>query len=237
MRREARLGAVIFDMDGVIVHSEPLWSEAEQRLLARRGLIASPELKPLLMGRDSREAIAILIKHYELGEQVEDVVRERNQIIARLFQESLEPVPHILNLIHSLREGEIKTAVASSSPNRLVVLALDKLGIKELFDVILSGDEVFRGKPSPEIYLAAAGRLGVKPANCLVIEDAPSGVAAAKAAGMKCLAVCTTVGSSELGDADRVVESFAAVDFTFIQAVMINSQLADGAVEEGGNME
>jgi HAD superfamily hydrolase (TIGR01509 family) len=219
-RKNRKLEAVIFDMDGVIVDSEPLWSEAENRLLARRNLEHSPELKAALMGRNSIEAVSCLKKHFNLSEPVGDLVQERNELVAELFRESLQPVAHVLDLIRSLRDRGVKTALGSSSPQVLVGLVLDILGIAGLFDLVVSGDQVARGKPAPDIYLASARHLDVAPGNCLVIEDAPNGVAAAKAAGMCCLAVSTSAGASALCRADQVVSGFADVDCRMLEKLI-----------------
>jgi HAD superfamily hydrolase (TIGR01509 family) len=212
MAQGKRLEAVVFDMDGVIIDSEPLWSEAERQLLARRNLTYTEQLKPLLMGLDSREAVRILKKHYDLGEPVEELVHERNQLVSELIQQRGQPIPHSLELIRRVRDGGLKTVVASSSPYALVELVVDKLGIGPLLDLVLSGDEVSRGKPAPDIYDAAAKALGVAPECCLVIEDAPNGVRAAKAAGMRCLAITTGASKTELAAADQVVEDFRGLD-------------------------
>ena len=220
MEKNRELEAVLFDMDGVIIDSEPLWSEAEKQLLARRNLRYSPELKVVMMGRDAREAVGYLIDHYKLAESVDHVIEERNQLIANLFQEHLEPMPHALELVRSVGAAGIKTALASSSPKPLMGLVMDKLRITGLFDLVLSGDEVARGKPAPDIYLSAAMKLGVSPENCLVIEDAPNGVAAAKGAGMCCLAISTSVSEAELAVADRIVSGFEKVDLQLLQDLM-----------------
>jgi HAD superfamily hydrolase (TIGR01509 family) len=227
MRKQAALEAVLFDMDGVIVDSEPLWSKAEEQLLTRRNLRYSPQLKTVMMGLDSSEAVGFLIKHYDLKESVSDVVTERNQLIADLFRQFLRPIPHALQLVGSVQAAEIKTGLVSSSPKKLVNLALSRLNIAELFDLILSGDQVARGKPAPDIYLTAARELGVSHENCLVIEDAPHGVAAAKAAGMCCLAISTSVSEPELGAADKVVKGFAEVDLALLQDLVQNSSIHD----------
>jgi HAD superfamily hydrolase (TIGR01509 family) len=232
MEKNRELGAVIFDMDGVIIDSEPLWSKAEQQLLARRNLGYSPQLKAVMMGLDSSEAVGFLIRHYDLQESVGDVVEERNQLIAELFKEHLKPVPNVLELLRSMRDSGIKTGLASSSPKELVDLALGRLNITGLFDLILNGDQVARGKPAPDIYLMAARELGVSHENCLVIEDAPHGVAAAKAAGMCCLAISTSASETELAAADRVIRSFGEVDLKTLQELVQRAQ-----VEEQGNMK
>jgi HAD superfamily hydrolase (TIGR01509 family) len=217
MKVTPRLEAVLFDMDGVIVDSEPLWTEAEIQFLARRSLAYAPELKAVLMGRDSREAVGILIEHYSLRESVDDVVAERNELVAGLFDTLLRPIPYALNLVKSVRNSGVKTSLVSSSPKRLIDLVLVKFSAAELFDLALSGDQVARGKPAPDIYLHAAEKLGVRPECCLVIEDAPHGVSAAKCAGMFCLAVSTSASMGELAMADKVVSGFEEVDVQLLQ--------------------
>ena len=220
MEKNRELEAVLFDMDGVIINSEPLWSEAEKQLLARRNRRYSPELKVIMMGRDAREAVGYLIDHYKLAESVDHVIEERNQLIAGLFQEHLEPMPHALELVRAVGAAGIKTALVSSSPKPLMGLVMDKLGITGLFDLVLSGDQVARGKPAPDIYLFAAMKLGVSPENCLVIEDAPNGVTAAKGAGMCCLAMSTSVSETELAMADRIVSGFEEVNVQLLVDLM-----------------
>jgi len=225
MTNVARLEAVLFDMDGVIVDSEPLWTEAEIQFLARRSLSYAPQLKAVLMGRDSREAVGILIKHYNLRESVDDVIAERNELVAGLFDAFLQPIPCALDLVKSVRNSGVKTSLVSSSPKRLIDLVLDRFSVAGLFDLVLSGDHVFRGKPAPDIYITAAEKLNVKAEYCLVIEDAPHGVAAAKHAGMRCLAISTSVGVSELAMADKVVSGFEEVDLRLLQSLMRSSPI------------
>jgi HAD superfamily hydrolase (TIGR01509 family) len=204
-------------MDGVIVDSEPLWSAAEKRLLARRNLCYSPSLKNAMMGRDAKGAVGYLIEHYGLAESVGELIEERNQLIAEFFKKQLQAVPGALELVRSVRAEGIKTGLVSSSPRPLVKIALEKLGVTGLFDLILSGDQVVNGKPAPDIYLAAAENLEVKPEFCLVIEDAPHGVAAAKGAGMCCLAISTSVSMPALALADKVVDGFEELDLQLLQ--------------------
>jgi len=220
MAENRKLEAVLFDMDGVIIDSEPLWSEGERLLLARRNLRYSPKLKAMVMGRDSREAVGYLKEYYSLDESADDLMEERNQLMVDLFRKHLQPMPDALVLLRAVRAAAIKTALVSSSPTTLVNLVVDNLNIAGLFDLILSGDQVAQGKPAPDIYMTAAGILGVSPGRCLVIEDAPSGVVAAKAAGMSCVAVSVSVSKKELVAADRVVASLAEVDLVSLQELV-----------------
>jgi HAD superfamily hydrolase (TIGR01509 family) len=225
MRQGTKLEAVLFDMDGVIIDSEPLWSDAEKELLARRNLPYSPSLKTAMMGRDARGAVGYLIEHYSLTESLGKLIEERNQLIAELFKEHLKAIPGALDLVRSVIAAGILTGLVSSSPKPLVELALEKLVTTGLFDLTLSGDQVVRGKPAPDIYITAAEKLGVKPEYCLVIEDAPHGVAAAKDAGMCCLAISTSVSVVELAMADKVVSGFEEVDVQVLQSLMQSSPI------------
>ena len=225
MKKSARLEAVLFDMDGVIIDSEPLWSDAEKQLLARRNLPYSPSLKTAMMGRDARGAVGYLIEHYSLTESLGKLIEERNQLIAELFKEHLKAIPGALDLVRSVIAAGILTGLVSSSPKPLVELALEKLVTTGLFDLTLSGDQVVRGKPAPDIYITAAEKLGVKPEYCVVIEDAPHGVAAAKDAGMCCLAISTSVSVVELAMADKVVSGFEEVDVQVLQSLMQSSPI------------
>ena len=220
MAENKKLEAVLFDMDGVMVDSEPLWTEAEKQLLARRNLRYSPSLKSTMMGRDARGAVAHLIEHYGLAESVDQLMEERNQLIAEFFKEHLQAIPGASELVRSVMAAGIMTGLVSSSPKPLVELALEKIGLNRLFDLIMSGDQVVRGKPAPDIYITAARTLGVTPQNCLVIEDAPHGVAAAKGAGMCCLAISSSVSVEELALADKVVSGFEKVNIQLLRDLM-----------------
>jgi len=225
MAENRKLEAVLFDMDGVIIDSEPLWSDAEKQLLARRNLPYSPSLKTAMMGRDARGAVGYLIEHYSLADSLGELIEERNQLIAELFKEHLKAIPGALDLVRSVIAAGILTGLVSSSPKPLVELALEKLVTAGLFDLTLSGDQVVRGKPAPDIYITAAEKLGVKPEYCLVLEDAPHGVAAAKDAGMCCLAISTSVSVVELAMADKVVSGFEEVDVQVLQSLMQSSPI------------
>jgi HAD superfamily hydrolase (TIGR01509 family) len=220
MTESRKLEAVLFDMDGVIIDSEPLWSEAEKRLLARRNLSYAPSLKTTMMGRDAKGAVSLLIEHYGLADSMEELIGERNHLIADLFKENLTTVPGALELVRSVTAAGVMTGLVSSSPLSLIELALEKIGATGLFALTLSGEQVDRGKPAPDVYITAAERLGVKPEHCLVVEDAPHGVVAAKQAGMCCLAIDTSVNVVELATADKVVSGFEEVDVQLLRNLM-----------------
>jgi beta-phosphoglucomutase-like phosphatase (HAD superfamily) len=109
MAENRKLEAVLFDMDGVIIDSEPLWSDAEKQLLARRNLPYSPSLKTAMMGRDARGAVGYLIEHYSLADSLGELIEERNQLIAELFKEHLKAIPGALDLVRSVIAASIMT--------------------------------------------------------------------------------------------------------------------------------
>jgi beta-phosphoglucomutase len=136
----------------------------------------------------------------QLGERKEELYRAA-------VRGRVKPLPGAVRLLRELREVGFRQAVASSAPRANIELILEELGIEGEFDTVLCDRDVDRGKPDPQVFLRAAGRLGVDPSHCLVVEDAVMGVQAARSAGMACLAVTTTHSVEGLMEADRVIAS------------------------------
>jgi HAD superfamily hydrolase (TIGR01509 family) len=189
MSRSAR--AVLFDMDGLLVDSEPLWTVAETELAARLGGVWNDEVKAACVGHRLDAAVPIILRHYEM-EPLPDVVEDAIQFLQRRMVEQFETSLPLhaggLELLDELRSRGIATALVSSSWRALVDAALHRLG-PDRFDVTLAGDEVTHAKPHPEPYLTACARLGVEPGRAVVLEDAQSGVVSAEAAGCPVVAV------------------------------------------------
>jgi len=183
------LDAVVFDMDGVLVDSEPLYDLATTVFLRRRGVEADPAHFDTLRGLPLLEVWAALAARYRLHEPVADLAAEASRNLDRFFADRgrLEPIPGVRELVAALNAAGVPLAVASSSPSRRVQDLVGRLGLDRSFPVLVSGDEVRRGKPDPEIFLTAARRLGVDPNGCAVVEDSERGVAAALDAGMRCV--------------------------------------------------
>jgi HAD superfamily hydrolase (TIGR01509 family) len=180
--------AVVFDLDGVIVDSEPVWEQVRRRYVAEHGGHWQPDTQHRLMGMSTGEWARHLSG--ELGvqrtpEQVaEDVV---NQMVAR-YAEHVPLIAHADEVVRELA-GRWRLGLASSSPPRLIEAALDAAGLGGTFAVTLSTEEVPRGKPAPDVYLAVAERLGADPVRCVAVEDSSNGVRSAAAAGMRVVAV------------------------------------------------
>ena len=200
-----RLRGVIFDMDGVLVMSEPILARAAARMFAEKGyVVVHEEFRPFIgMGEDRylggvAEARGIPIDPERDKARTYDLYLE-------LIHGQLRPLPGVLAFVESCRARGLKTAVASSADLVKVRGNLGQIGLPyEGFDVVVDGTMVARKKPAPDVFLEACRRLGLEPSACLVVEDAIAGVAAAKAAGTRCLAVTTSFGADQLGQADWV---------------------------------
>ena len=151
--------------------------------------------------------------------EVVAVAGEKEENYRQRVAPNIKPLPGAIELIKALREYGVKMAIASSAPMENIQLILGGLGIKDYFQAIVWGGEVTEGKPSPQGFLLAAEKLVVEPQNCVVIEDAVAGVAAAKRAGMKCLAVTNTHPEANLKEADSIVATLEAVTVSGLEAV------------------
>ncbi len=181
--------AVIFDMDGVMIDSEPLWEKTERILLGRRDIEYNPDYRDKIVGLNQNDSGRLMIDTFELSETVEEIIAERVKILTAIYEKELETVQGLLPLLKSLINQDIPLAVASSSPMRVINFVLDMFSLNDYFAVVVSGECTENGKPHPDIYLETARLLGVEPQECLAIEDSINGVLSAKAAGMTCIAV------------------------------------------------
>jgi PPK2 family polyphosphate:nucleotide phosphotransferase len=201
------LTALIFDLDGVIVDSEPMHFESDKRTFRDYGLeIADEDLEPYV-GIPGAKMWADFIERFGLPDTVEAIAARQMAHKAELLREwPLDAIPGVRELLAEAGRRGLFTAVASSSPREFVRAMLDSLKIADRFDAVVTGDEVPRGKPDPGIFLKAAKLLGARPGECLVIEDASAGVEAAKAAGMLCVGFRNpNSGNQDLSGADLVV--------------------------------
>lgn len=208
--------AVLFDLDGVLVDSEPLHLSALQEVLTADGYhVSDNELVSESIGRSFACHITELIRKLDLRRSVEDYTKHYNEVFLQLLQSSsFKSRAEADWLLQELRERGLKLGLASSSTSVLVTAMLVALGYSDAFHVVVSGDMVSRSKPDPEIFLLTARLLALESHNCIVIEDAPRGIEAAKRAGMTNVGLITPqVPRDLLGLADHLVGSLA--DFPF----------------------
>jgi len=205
--------AFIFDMDGVIIDSEPLHFEVDIQVMKDFGAAITQEQLEKYVGMTNPEMWKLIREEYQLRRSVSEIIDyQLSNKIKILTAREMEPIDGIRELLADLKASGIPVGIASSSPPVFIQAVLDKFGLLDAFNCIVSGEEVDRGKPAPDVYLKAAELLGVEPASCMVLEDARHGIAAAKAAGMQCIGfVNPNSGNQDLSAADYVVRSIAEV--------------------------
>jgi len=205
----SELRAVIFDMDGVLVDSYDAHLQSWQRIAAPHGYEMTPARFAATFGRTSREIIAELWGDGRLtDEQIARLDDQKEALYREILQADFPVMDGAEELIDALHADGFVLAIGSSGPPQNVHLVIERLGWGKLLGAAVTGEDVTRGKPDPQVFLVASERLGVPPARCAVVEDAPLGVAAARAARMTSIALASTGRTREqLADANLVVDS------------------------------
>ena len=208
--------ALIFDMDGVIVDSEPMHTAVTIEVMQSYQVHFTTAEMDRFIGMSMRGFFSILKKEHGLNAPVEEMIqRQIDGIYRHIKEDPQEPVPGILEILAYLKARKIPAAIASSSPKILIETIVERLQIADAFSLLLSGEDFPRSKPDPAIYLTAAEKLGVDPADCLVIEDSQNGTIAAKEAGMRCIGFQNPhSGQQDLRRADLIVPVLTQLDLT-----------------------
>ncbi|HZD03092.1 MAG TPA: HAD family phosphatase [Actinomycetes bacterium] len=183
-----RTAAVIFDLDGVLIDSEPVWEEVRREYVARHHGRWQADSQTRLMGMSTPEWAAYLSGELGVQRPAETVATEVTELVGERYRERPPLLPGAVEAVRRLA-ARWPLGLASSSPPRLIDLALDLARLDELFQVRVSTEQVGHGKPAPDVYLEAAARLGEAPAACVAVEDSSNGVRSAAAAGMRVIAV------------------------------------------------
>jgi len=212
------LKAVIFDMDGVIVDSEPMHFEVDRRVLERCDFVAGDEVLSKYVAVPNPIMWKALKEEFDLKMSVEELLELQTQLKVEVMKETcFEAIDGIMDLISYLKKNNIKMAIASSSPRFFIEYVVKSLSIHDCFDVIISGDEVKKGKPNPDIFLKASEMLEVKTSECVVIEDSANGVSASVSAGIKCIGYKNpNSGNQDLSNAFIIVDSIRKISFDFM---------------------
>jgi beta-phosphoglucomutase len=203
---------VLFDMDGVLADSEHFICKAAMMMFAESGVIVTPEdFKPFI-GTGENRYLGGVAEKYGLIVDIEKIKGRTYDIYQQIIKGNLNPLPGAQGFVTECRNRGFKLALATSADKIKMKANLREIGIPESsFDVLVNGLDVENKKPSPDIYIKAASGLGLDPADCLVVEDAVSGIKAAKAAGCRCLAVAASFDRSQLKEADWVCDSLENV--------------------------
>ena len=183
------LRAIIFDLDGVLADSEPWWNEIDAQLLKEFGADYRGEYHKDVLGVSYRLAVEFYKKAFGIPTPTEEMMKRRGEIATEFFANHVGLFPSTKEVLEQLREMKIRLALATSSVGASARPFLDRHQLTQFFEVIITGDEIERGKPKPDIYLRTAEELDIAADKCLVIEDSLSGIAAAKAAHMRVAAI------------------------------------------------
>jgi beta-phosphoglucomutase family hydrolase len=216
----AGIKAVIWDMDGVIADTAPYHFSAWQEVFRKRKVSYTEEDFRHNFGLRNDTIIRNILGEQISQGEIDTIAREKEATFRRIIGQKVKPLPGAVELIKSLGKHGFRMAIASSAPMGNIQLITGSLGIDNCFQTIVTGQDVTEGKPSPQGFLLAAQRLGVKPKNCIVIEDAVAGVAAAKRAGMRCLAITTNHPRENLKQADLIADTLEAITVNDLEKLL-----------------
>jgi len=199
--------AVVFDNDGLLLDTESVWTRAEQDLFDRRGLEFTPADKRELVGTSAEIAGRVLERRLGEAGRAAALIEELNELVIAELEHGVEAMVGAADLLHSLRERGTPIGLVSNSPLLFVERSLQIVGFEDRFDVVVSAHEVAAPKPAPDPYLEACARLGVAPGpEVVALEDSPTGVASARAAGLTVIGVPSVEGVA-LEEAHEIAES------------------------------
>jgi beta-phosphoglucomutase len=218
--------AVIFDMDGVLIDSYEAHFRSWGAVAKEEGHPVTEEEFGRTFGRTSREIIATLWSETSRTDaQIAEIDARKEARYRELIAANIPAMPGARGLLQSLREAGFALAVGSSAPPENVDLTLDGLGWRSLFDAVVTGADVTHGKPDPEVFLTAVARLSVLPEHAVVIEDAPPGIEAAKAAGMAAVGLASTGRTrKDLVQADLIVDSLDALSPAVLRKLILGRE-------------
>lgn len=208
-------------MNGVIVDDERIHQETWRRYCQKHNLhISEDEFTHNVFGHTEKDTFEYVLKRKISREELTHLSNERVDIAIELFTPKFGSTSGFLHFIEELQKNTILLAIATSSRRRYLNFIVDGLKIRNAFSVIVSSEDITQSKPHPEIYLKAAAQLSVIPTECVIFEDAVSGIKAARAAGMKVIGITTTHTSQELTLADKIISSFNEVSIEMLQDVI-----------------
>ena len=200
--------AIIFDMDGVLVDSEPLGFEAMRRVMARQGVAYTHADNDEFVGCTTLEECQVLTARHQLAADPGELTREYLDILVGLIRVEPRPLPGVPAVLDAFRAAGYRMALASSADLDVIAENVSALGLRHFFEAIVSGTQVARGKPAPDVFVETARQLRVSPETCLVVEDSRNGLRAAKAARMACAVIpCSSTRHQDFREADYVLQT------------------------------
>ena len=214
--------AIIFDMDGVLVDSNPVHKIALKQFCKQHGQdLSEQQLKDKIYGRTNKDWIPNVFPNI-YAKTLQQYADEKEALFRQLYEKDIEPLKGLINFLKLIDEHKISRAIGTSAPKANVDFTLSKTGIGKYFNIILDEKFVTRGKPDPEIYTKCISALNFPAEKCIVFEDSVSGVQAGKAAGCKVVGVTTTHTAEELGEIDLAVEDFENLTLEDLEEMVNN---------------
>jgi beta-phosphoglucomutase len=201
----SEIEAVIFDLDGVLIDSSDAHLESWRRLARDLGRTVTEEQFKSTFGRQNRDIIPTLFGESLNPERIEELGETKERYYREIVRDNVPALPGAADLVRACANAGLRCAVGSSGHPKNINLALRALGIDSIIEAVVSGHDVTKGKPDPQVFLLAAQRLDLAPETCAVIEDAPAGIEAALAAGMTAIAVTTEHPQERLSHAHLIV--------------------------------
>ncbi|HWY79735.1 MAG TPA: HAD family phosphatase [Candidatus Sulfotelmatobacter sp.] len=215
--------AVIFDVDGTMVDSEPIHIDAWGKTLQfynHRLHDLSPELQANMAGKKPAIIAQEMVEDLHLSISPEILLQKKTNIFMQMIKTDLQGMPGVVSSIKQLKKDGYKLGIGTSLTKDYVDIVLKYLNVRKYFDMIVTGDEIKNGKPHPDTYLTVAKKLGVKPEECIVIEDATSGIKSAKTAGCLCIAIeNSNVVPQNTSLADKIIRSLDEIDKKLIDTI------------------
>ena len=212
---------VIFDMDGVIVDTEPLHFEVSKGQLAELGIELTEELHNTFTGNSNKTIFKKLKEEHGLNRSVDELIEAKNLLFIQAFKDTqdIKMLPGVLNLIIDLHKNGMQLLLASSSEHEIIDMVFERFNLVQYFTHKISGDDFAESKPSPDIFLKAVELSGDEKENCIVIEDSANGIKAAKSAGLYCIAYKGEAEGQDQSLADEIVYDFADLNFDKIRKI------------------
>jgi HAD superfamily hydrolase (TIGR01509 family) len=208
---------VVFDLDGVLWDGEPLYHEAFNVVLEPYGYSVTSEDYVNIIGHSVEAAWGWVLNNFKIREDPEKFLRRYNEAVLELLAQPVEPLPGVRELLAELRSRGLPIGLASASLRQWVNATIRGLHIENAFDATVSASEVEHSKPAPDLYLAAAEKLGIPATECLAVEDTGAGIAAAKAAGMFAVQVrASSTALPPLEQADLVIDDYSEFDLSLL---------------------
>ncbi len=218
--------AVIFDMDGVICHTNPFHSQAFQVFFKKRNLAPTEEdFAAHMYGKNNGYILSHFLGRKIEGQELLDLEEEKESLFREIYEAHVDPIPGFLPFFHQLRKEGFKTAVATSAPFANLELIAGKLDLFPHLESALASEHVTKHKPDPEVYLKSAQNMSLDPAQCIVFEDSFSGVSAAKNAGMKVVGVLSSHSKDELPVCDYYIENYLGLNVARVSALLEGSKI------------